>query len=410
MESIIREQYLIRIRPYYDSDLIKVITGIRRCGKSIILNQIINEIKTKGVDEDRIIYLDLEGISGRDITDRRSLEDYISQRIKKDDKYYIFIDEIQNLPEFEIAIASIRVSFNSSLFVTGSNSKLLSGKLQDRLTGRAKEFEIYPFTYSEYLEYKKINNIPLSNDDFKDYLTFGGLPQRFNENNDVEVRKYLIGLYDSIIKKDVFDNHIRVNKNVFKQVAKYVLSTSGRLFSALSVAKGIKKNATNKEVKSFSATINNYADYLKECYLILECEPFYLKGKERLNGSRKFYVIDVGLRNALGNVLDLDDTFALEGIIHNELLYRGYEVKYGKLRDGEIDFVAIKNNKKCFIQVAYKIDTEEVRTREYGAFKNIKDGSPRFVFSLDEFDSSNNGITQINIVDFLLNKVDISLS
>ena len=262
MKNIIREQYLLRIRPYYDSDLIKVITGIRRCGKSIILHQIINEVKTNGVDEDRIIYLDLEGISGRDITDRRSLEDYISQRVKKDDKYYIFIDEIQNLPEFEIAIASIRVSFNCSLFVTGSNSKLLSGKLQDRLTGRAKEFEIYPFTYSEYLEYKKINNIPLSNDGFKDYLIFGGLPQRFNENNDVEVRKYLNGLYDSIIKKDVFNNHIRVNKNVFKQVAKYVLSTSGRLFSALSVAKGIKKNATNKEVKSFSATINNYADYL----------------------------------------------------------------------------------------------------------------------------------------------------
>ena len=411
MKNIIRENYLKQIRPYYESSLIKVITGIRRCGKSEILKQIMNEIKKGGVDESRILYIDLENIMFRQIRSIESLEDFVVSSVNNGSKYYIFIDEIQNIPNFEIGIAAIRNSVNCSLFVTGSNSKLLSGKLQDRLTGRAKEFEIYPFVYSEYIEYKKVNGIALEDDDFDNYLKYGGMPQRFEEDGEKQIRKYLVGLYSSIIKKDVYEMHKRLNRNQFKIIAEYICSTSGRQFSALSIAKAMKSGTSQEEIRSFSNTINDYADYLKECYLITECKPFYLKGKNRLNGTKKFYSIDVGIRNALGNILDIDDTFSLEGILYNEFLYRGYEVYYGRLRDaGEIDFVVVNNTKKCLIQVAYRFDAQATINREYGAFNNITTGSPRYVLSLDRFDSSRNGITHLNIVDFLLGKVDISFS
>ena len=410
MKNIIREQYLARIRPYYESDLIKVITGIRRCGKSVILSQIINEIKTY-INEDHIIKIDLESIKDRNIKTCESLEDKVSSLIKDNNKYYIFIDEIQNIKEFEIAIAAIRVSFNCSIFVTGSNSKLLSGKLQDKLTGRAKEFEIYPFTFTEYLEFRKNNNIEMNLDDsFLDYLRFGGMPQRFNESNSNEVRKYLKGIYESIIEKDVFNMHKKINKNEFKRVANYVLSTTGKLFSSISVAKQLDHGITNIEAKSKSITINNYLDYLIECYLITECSPHYIKGKERLNGTKKYYPMDPGIKNSLGLNVEIDESFSLEGIIYNELIFRGYEVYYEKLRDGEIDFIVINDRKKCFIQAAYYLDSENTINREYGAFKKISDASPKYVISLDKLDTSRDGITHLNVIDFLTNKVNITFS
>ena len=411
MEKIIlRENYLKKIRPFYDSKYIKVITGVRRCGKSELLLQIINEIKNIGVESDHIIVFDLEGKSGEGITTRKKLENRLDKLIKDDKKYYVFIDEVQHISKFEEAIASLRVSYNCSLFVTGSNSKLLHGKLQDRLTGRAKEFEIFPFTYRETLRFKEANGIAITENDFDEFIEFGGMPQRYEEIDDNGIRQYLTNLYDSIIEKDVYGVHKKISKKDFENVSKYIVSTTGKLFSALSIAKYLKNFLPSDEQKKFSETVNNYAKYLEECYFLTECKPYYLKGKEALNGTKKYYAIDTGLRNALGNVLELDDTFALEGIIHNELLYRGYEVRYGKMIDGEIDFVAIKNKKKCLIQVAYSLKDYDTLDREYGAFGKIKDNSPKYVFSLDKKDTSHNGITHINIIDFLLGNVDITLS
>lgn len=411
MENIIiREEYLKKIRPFYDSKYIKAITGVRRCGKSELLRQIIKEISLKGVDSDHIIFIDLEAKSGEGITTRIKLEQKLDTLIKDNEKYYIFIDEVQHIKKFEEAIASIRVSYNCSLFVTGSNSKLLHGKLQDRLTGRAKEFEVFPFTYQETLDYKKINNIEIKEDDFEEYIKYGGLPQRFEEVDFDGVKTYLNDLYDSIIQKDVYGNHPKINKSEFENVSKYIMSTSGKIFSALSIAKYLKSSKSSDEQKKFSETVNNYAKYLKECYFLTECEPYYLKGKEALNGLKKYYCVDVGLRNALSKNIELDDTFSLESIIFNELRYRGYKVKYGKLVDGEIDFVVSKSEKKCLIQVAYFINDPKTFEREYKTFDKIKDHSPKYVFSLDKKDTSNNGITHINIIDFLTHKVDIFLS
>ena len=410
MENILRNKYLARIRPYYESNLIKAITGVRRCGKSVILSQIIDEIRNS-VDSAHIIIIDLESIEGRKINTCEKLENKISNLIKDKDKYYIFIDEIQNIKNFEVSLAAIRVSFNCSIFVTGSNSKLLSGKLQDKLTGRAKEFEVLPFTFSEYIEFKQMNHLPIDyDDDFMDYLKFGGMPQRFNESNEMEVRRYLKGIFESIIEKDVFGTHKKINKNEFKRVANYVLSESGKSFSSMSAAKALERGISNEEARSKSITINNYLDYLTECYLITECQPHYQKGKERLNGTRKYYPVDTGMKNSLGAIVDIDETFSLGGVIYNELISRGYEVFYEKLRDGEIDFTLVNGNKKCFIQVSYYMENESTLNREYGAFDKVRDNSPKYVFSLDKKDTSRNGITHINIIDFLLNKVDLIFS
>lgn len=410
MIIIKREQYLSKIRPFYDSEYIKAITGIRRCGKSILMEQIVDEIKSNGVADDHIIIFNLEGKSGENITTRKKLEKELDKKIKDEEKYYIFIDEVQHIKKFEEAIASVRISYNCSLFITGSNSKLLKGKLQDKLTGRAKEFTIAPFTYKESIEFKKANNIKIDYNDFFDYLKWGGMPQRYEELDEQGLVDYFQALYHSIIEKDVYKNHKRINRSAFENVANYILMTSGRMFSATNIARFLLNKTNEEELKSAAVTIANYQKYIAECFLISECKPYYVQGKQALNGTKKLYAIDLGLRNSFSNILNTDDSFGLENLIYNELKARGYDVRSGILRNGEIDFVAIKGKKKCFIQVAYYLEKQTTIDREYGAFKNIHDASPKYVFSLDSIDTSRNGITHINIIDFLSGKIDITIS
>lgn len=410
MKYIIRENYLKKIRPFYDSNYIKVITGIRRCGKSILMSQVIDEIKKQGTDDEHIIVIDLEGKSGKGLTTRTKLEKRLDQLIKDNKKYYIFIDEVQHITKFEIAIASVRVSYNCSLFVTGSNSKMLKGKLQDRLTGRAKEFPMGPFSYSEAVDFKKINNLEIGEEDFYDYLKWGGMPQRYEEIDEQGLVAYFQSLYKSIVEKDVYGTHKKINRTMFENVASYIMMTSGRKFSATSIAKFLTHSVNEVELKSTARTISNYEKYIEECFLLSECKPYYISGKVALNGTKKLYAVDLGLRNSFSNTIDTDDSFGLENLVYQELKARGYEVKTGTLRSGEIDFVAIKGKKKCFIQIAYLLDKQSTIEREYGAFNNVKDASPKYVLSLDKHDSSRNGITHLNIIDFLLGKVDISLS
>lgn len=374
------------------------------------MEQIVDEIKSRGVANDHIIIFNLEGKSGENITTRKKLEKELNKRIKDEGKYYIFIDEIQHIKKFEEAIASVRISYNCSLFITGSNSKLLKGKLQDKLTGRAKEFTISPFTYKESIEFKMANNFKIDYNDFFDYLKWGGMPQRYEELDEQGLVDYFQGLYHSIIEKDVYKNHKRINRNAFENVANYIMMTSGRIFSARSIAKFLLNKISEEELKSAAVTIANYQKYIAECFLISECKPYYIQGKQALNGTKKLYAIDLGLRNSFSNILNTDDSFGLENLIYNELKARGYDVRSGILRNGEIDFVAIKGKKKCFIQVAYYLEKQTTIDREYGSFKNIHDASPKYVFSLDPIDTSRNGITHINIIDFLNGKIDIIVS
>lgn len=410
MVEIKRENVLQRIRPFYDSQYIKVITGIRRCGKSVVMHQIVSEIQAKGVDSDHIIYIDLEGKSGEDIKTRKQLESRLDSLIHDDKKYYIFIDEIQHIESFEEAIASVRVSYHCSLFVTGSNSRLLKGALQDRLTGRAKEFPMGPFTYKEAVEFKKANAMPIEEDDFADYLEWGGMPQRYEEVDEAGLVSYFQGLYHSILQKDVYSRHKRMNRAEFEKVAGYVMMSSGRGLTFANIAKALYPKAKEEDLRNKARTVQNYLTYLQECYLLVSCEPYLVSGKKYISRQKKYYAVDQGLRNSFSNTINTDDGFGLENVIFQELNSRGYLVKTGKLQRGEIDFVAIRGRKKAFLQVCYSLSSKETLEREYGAFKNIRDASPKYVLSLDRIDSSRNGIAHIYIPDFLLGKVDLYLS
>ena len=402
-----RESYLDTIRPYYDVDLIKVITGIRRCGKSIILQTIRDEIIQNGITGDHVIYINLEDIDFEYIKTATDLNKEIKSRITDDKKYYIFLDEIQNVKNFEKALASFRATLNVSVFVTGSNSTLLSGELASLLTGRTVEFEIMPFSFLEMKEYFEKNNRSFSDDSIYDYIKWGGFPMRFDFNREADIRRYLITLYEGIIKKDIMKKNSRFDKKTFVEISLYILANAGREFSVENVINYYKSN-TKKSITR--QTINNYLDKMQKAYLLHAVKKFNIAGKAALKANEKYYAVDMGLRIINTNTVNFEDTFFLENIIYNELLMRGYTVFTGKTYKGEVDFVAILNAKKCFIQVSYLLASQSTIEREFSAFAPISDSSPKYVLSLDKIDMSRNGIAHINIVDFLLRRRDLVLS
>jgi len=399
-----REHYLEQIRPYYEVDLIKVITGVRRSGKSILLETIRDELIECGVDGDHLIYLNLEDLDYEYIKNASDLNKEIKTRIVDDRKYYIFLDEIQHIEEFEKALASFRATLNVSLFVTGSNSTLLSGELATLLTGRTVEFEILPFSFLEVKEYFEINNRPFSEELFYEYLKWGGFPLRFDFKEEASIRRYLANLYESIINRDIVKKSRNLDKKTFMDISLYILANAGKEFSAENIIEYYQK----KNGKAVSRkTVYNYLDKMKKAFLIHAVARYYIAGKEALKNREKFYAVDMGLRTINTNTVNFEDTFFLENIVYNELLSRGYHVFIGKTYKGEVDFVAIKDGKKCFIQVSYLLASKETIQREFGAYKPITDASPKYVMSLDKVDLSRDGIVHLNIIDFLLQKRDI---
>lgn len=402
-----RETYLKQIRPYYDVDLIKVITGIRRSGKSILLETIKDELIGNGVKGDHIIYINHEELDFEYIENASDLNKDIKSRIRDDDKYYIFLDEIQHVKDFEKALASFRASMNVSLFVTGSNSTLLSGELATLLTGRTVEFEILPFSFYEMKEYYEINNMDFDDDMFFEYLKWGGFPLRFQFSDQESISRYISNLYESILNRDIVNKSSRIDKKVFHDISLYILANAGKEFSADSVAQYYNSHS---EKRISSRTIYSYIDKMKKAYLLHGVSRYNLVGKKSLGNREKLYATDMGLRTINTNTINFEDTFFLENIIYNELLIRGYTVFTGKTYKSEVDFVAIKDRKKCFIQVSYYLSSQETIEREFGAFSPITDASPKYVLSLDKIDFSNHGIAHINIIDFLLHRVDLALT
>lgn len=402
-----REKYLKKIRPFYDLDVIKVMVGSRRAGKSKIIELIIDELVENGIKKNNIININFEDVDYDEIDDYKKLNDYVKKRIKNNNKYYLFFDEIHHVEHFEKAINSFRASLNCSVFITGSNSKMLSSDISSLLTGRTITFEINPFSYDEAnmyldLKQKKIDNI------FNNYLMLGGYPLRFDLDNEELIKQYLNELYESILNKDIFTRNVDIEKEKFIKVARYILVNAGNEFNAKSVVDYLCKEY-GKDYISIQS-IYNYIDKMKKCYLIREINRYSIPGKEILKSNPKFYAIDNGFRIINTNSGEYSPTRFLENIVCNELISRGYEVYIGKTYKGEVDFVAMKNSKKCFIQVSYIMESEETINREFGAFSPIKDASPKYVFSLDKIDMSRNGITHINIEDYLLHKIDIVMS
>ena len=406
MQIIKRNIYLSKIRKYYDIDLIKVLTGVRRSGKSIILNQIMDELKEK-VPDNHIIYMNFEDFLFDEVRTAKQLHDFIKNKIIDSAKYYLFFDEIQHVSEFERAIASFKATFNCSIFITGSNSKLLSGELATLLVGRTVEFKIMPFSYYEAVQFYKLNRKKTPQNFIYDYIKWGGMPQRFIFNDEAEIKKYLEDVFNGVVEKDIYKRDSEIERYKFNAIAGYILSNAGKEFSADSIANYYNTHNEKNKKAVERKTIYNYVEKLEKAYLISRVKRFNIVGKEVLKTIEKHYAIDTGFRTIKTNLINYEDTFFLENIIYNELILRGYSVYTGKNYKGEVDFVAIDGNKKCFIQVSYLMSTEETIKREFEAFRPIKDASPKYVLSLDKIDLSHDGITHINIEEFLLHKKDL---
>ena len=404
---ISRENCLSKIRPFYDLDIIKVIMGSRRTGKSKVLELIIQELIKKGINKSDILYINFEDLSYDEIDDYKKFNEYVLFRINKNRKQYLFFDEIQHVSHFEKAINSFRVSFDCSIFITGSNSKMLSTEISSLLTGRIIEFTIYPFTYLESIALLKANG--KKQIEFNNFLTYGGYPFRFLLDDEMSQFNYLVEIFNNICEKDILSRDSEIEKALFTKIAKYILLNAGSDLSIDNVYNYLKKE--NKGIEFCSKrTIYNYLDKLEKAFLIKPIYRYNIPGKTILKSNPKYYAIDNGIRFICSNGNNFDRGKFLENIILIELLSRNYEVYVGKTYKGEVDFIARKNSKKCFIQVALTMESDKTIEREFGAFSPIKDASPKFVLSLDPIDMSRDGITHLNIVDFLLGKVDISVS
>ena len=403
-----RERYLAKIRPFYGVDLIKVLTGVRRCGKSILLEQIEEEFVTNGFSEDHIIRINFEDLAYEKIRTADKLNKYVLKHIKDTGKYLIFLDEIQHVSGFEKVLASFRATLNCDIFITGSNSKLLSGKMATLLVGRCVEFKIMPFSFAEGYEYITNNGKQISPDEFiMDYINWGGFPLRFSFSRESDIKRYLDQIYKGILDKDIITEKSRINRQNFEKVAGYIMANAGKEFSSTNITTFFEKQ--NEEALD-KKTIYRYLEKMDKACLINRVKRFNIVGKQSMSYIEKQYAVDTGFRMINTNFVNFEDTFFLENIIYNELISRDYEVFTGKTYKGEIDFVVINGRKKCFIQVAYYLASKETIDREFGAFKPISDAAPKYVLSLDRFDYSRDGIIHLNIVDFLLGKIDIMLS
>ena len=396
-----REMYMSRIRPFIGTELIKIMTGIRRCGKSVMLELIKQELIESGVNPAQLVSINFEDMNYTHLQTAKALHDEITQRASAiDGKAYLFFDEIQEVKDWEKCINSFRVSLNCDIYITGSNAKLLSGELASYLGGRYVEFVIYPFSFAEFMElYKTIapdESIPKC---FQKYLLSGGMPYLANiRYADEPSRQYLHDLFNSVQLKDIVKRNKMRDVDLLERIIAYVMANVGNTFSAASLAKFLKSEQRTVAPE----TILNYIKYCCDAYLFYQVKREDLQGKQILASNEKYYIADHGIREAVfgGNMKEINLT--LENIVYMELLRRGYKVTVGRYGDNEIDFVCHKRDEKLYIQVTYLLASDETIQREFGAYDNIRDNFPKYVISLDEFDMSRNGIKHRNIRDFLL--------
>lgn len=398
-----REKYLKKIRPFYEQDLIKVITGIRRCGKSVILNQIMDELRQSGVKDEQIIYINFEFADYIDINDAKKFNDFIEKKLINKNKYYVFFDEIQNVDRWEKVVNSLKAKYNEniSIFITGSNSDLLSGELATHIAGRYVSFKIYPFTFDEVCELKDIKDKDKYELErtFDDYIIWGGMPQRFLMNDELQIKTYLSDVYNSIVVKDIIERFKIKDLDLFNKILTFIMTTPSQTFSADSLTKYL----LNENIDVSKMTVYNYLEYMCRALLINRADRFDVRGKRILNGKYKYYLTDLGLGQIINNERKRQMGAYLENIVFNELISRGYDVKVGSLDSGEIDFIATRFEEKEYYQVTFHL-SDDIIEREFGVYKNIQDNYPKYVISCDTFDFSQNGIIHKNIIDFLLNR------
>lgn len=401
MIMIKREMYLKKIRDSYDSELIKIIVGVRRSGKSVLMMQIIEELKERGIKEDHIIYINFEDYDYTDYTKPKEFNEYVKEKIKDKEKYYLFFDEIQNVEDFEKVINSFRATMNVSIFITGSNSKVLSGELSTYLAGRYISIKIMPFTFSEYLELQENQQIVKNKDEaFLEYVEWGGMPQIYNSTSVQERKMYLRDLYNTVILKDIIERNSIKDVNLLNRVIQFIMENIGGVISANSITKFLKSDNITTSVD----TILNYIEYINNSMIVNKVNRYNIRGKLVMTLLEKYYLVDLGLLQLKSSPIEKKVGGRLENVVYNELIARGYDVYIGKTDNGEIDFVVDDFGNRFYIQVADYLSSDEVIEREFGAYRNVADNFPKYVITMDKMNYSRDGIIHKNIIDWLLEK------
>lgn len=393
-----REAILKRIRPFYESDLIKVLIGLRRSGKSVLLQQIMDELFQKGVEPEQVIAVNFEDFQYAFITDAKQLYDYICRMRKNEKKYYLFFDEIQMVPEFERVINSFRATWDVSIFITGSNGKLLSGELATLLSGRYVSFRVAPFSFQEYCEIREIKNP--QDEDLAEYMNWGGVPQRFAMAGENETRTFLQDLYNSVVLRDIVQRTGAKDIDLLNRIMEYLMANPSQTFSS----KGILNYFKSVDRTVSTQTLYNYLEHIQTSLIVSKVQRYDIRGKQVLTSLDKYYLTDLGLGRIHNSGFKLEMGALLENIVYNELRNRGFEVYEGKIPRGEVDFVALKGGKKEYYQVAYYLYDQKVIDREFGAYTQIPDNFPKYVISMDRIDFSREGIIHRNAIEFLMDE------
>ena len=398
---ILRKNYLDQIIPLIDKNLIKVLTGVRRSGKTVLLQQIQDYLLQHGRQKNNVVYISFESKANAHLKNSDALYSYLLDAGRKANrKTYIFLDEIQAVPAWEEVVSSLLVDLDCDIYITGSNSKLLSGELATLIAGRYIQIHVYPFTLSEAKEITKQNGTFVSDDAlFSDYLRYGGLPLRFSLE-EISVEPYLSDTYDAIVVKDILQRNKLNDSALLNLLLSFLMDNIANPFSARSIVSALAANGIRTSVD----TVLAYIGYIKNAMIMNSVQRYDIKGKKLLAAGEKYYAVDLGLRNVIKSSPEIDFNKLYENLVYLELLSRGYDIKVGKTDNYEIDFIAYKGKERIYVQVCYLLASPETVEREFGNLERINDNYPKYVISGDIPDFSRNGIRHFNIVRFLLDK------
>ena len=402
-----RKYYFDKIKGFIKDDLIKVITGIRRCGKSSFMKSIINYLEESGVNKKDIIYINLDERGYRYIKTDTQLEKVIEEKIIDNDYKYLFIDEIQNVQAFEPLINGYRETGNFSIFITGSNSYLLSGELITKLTGRYIEIEMFTLNFNEYLEMKKFYNKKINENIYKEletYITSGGFPKALEFDNDKDKELYIKDVINQIINKDIKKHNKIKNTLVFEKVLTYLINNFGSTTNLNNIISYLK---TNENISIKPQTLYRYIEIIESSKLLYRCNRFDLKSKKSLKGEQKYYLADLSICYGINIDKRINYGPALENIIYTYLSSKGYNLSVGKIGNVECDFITRDADNYFYVQVAMSITNKNTEDREYNVFSKIKDNYPKYLFTLDPLPQQRDGIKHMNIVDFITNDLTL---
>ena len=395
-----RELYMNKLWAYKDTEFIKVITGIRRCGKSSLLKLLMNRLLDEN-EKNNVIYMNFESFEFDNIVDYKDMYNNIKQKINKKAKNYILLDEVQRVAEWEKAVNALAVDFECDIYITGSNAYLLSSELSTYLSGRYVEIKVLPLSFKEFLDFAKLDDNMNGEDKFIEYIRYGGMPGIISLKNEEDIYENAIkGIYNTVFMKDVIERNKLVDATLLEKILRFLMSNIGSLISA----KKISDFLTSQGTKVTHNTVLNYLTMLENAYLIYKVPRYDIKGKELLKTLEKYYIVDTGIRNVILGFRNTDFGHLIENIVYFELLRRGYEVTIGKTDSLEVDFIATSSNDKKYFQVTYSMLDNSVKNRELNVLRSINDNYEKTILTMDKIynNTSEEGIKIKYLVDFLM--------